>query len=377
MRVLVSTVPQDGHFNPLVPLARAIRDGGHEVAVATSAAYGPEVESAGLPHVAAGIPWLRPETVGDLFSTMDWPTGGDRQAFAMRELFVARLAPPMHRDLLEVIRHWKPDVLLRDAAEFGALLAANDEHLPCAATYFGNEPGYGAWLTALEALPPVARASWLDFVFTPRSWGALEGPAQPTTTRLAPPLFDRSGLEPPPSWLDELVDPVVYVTMGTAGFLWRRVLKQIIAVIGDLPIRAVVTVSRDSDPERFAAPPNVRIERYVPQSYLFPRCQAIVCHGGFGTLMGGLAAGIPVVVVPTGADHFVNAERCEALGLGRVVSGPDVDSVALRDAIQGVLGDPAYRARAQNLAREIKELPPVAEAVPILEGLVNRSQRPA
>ncbi len=49
MRVLFTALPLTGHFNPLVPIARAVRDAGHAVAFACPAGFAPVVEAAGFP----------------------------------------------------------------------------------------------------------------------------------------------------------------------------------------------------------------------------------------------------------------------------------------------------------------------------------------
>ena len=54
MRVLFSTTPLDGHFRPLLPLARALRARGHEIAFATAASWHPVVEAEGFEALAAG-----------------------------------------------------------------------------------------------------------------------------------------------------------------------------------------------------------------------------------------------------------------------------------------------------------------------------------
>ena len=55
MRVLFSTTAAYGHFHPLVPLARAFADGGHQVAFATAEAFGEQVERACFRVLAAGM----------------------------------------------------------------------------------------------------------------------------------------------------------------------------------------------------------------------------------------------------------------------------------------------------------------------------------
>ena len=125
-----------------------------------------------------------------------------------------------------------------------------------------------------------------------------------------------------PDWLSHLPDkPTVYFTLGTifnqeSGDLFDRVL----AGLRELPATVIVTVGRSLDPERFGPQPdNVHIERYIPQSLLLPHCDLVVNHGGSGSVIGALAHGLPLVVLPMGADQLPNAQRCEQLGVGVVL----------------------------------------------------------
>jgi UDP:flavonoid glycosyltransferase YjiC (YdhE family) len=85
----------------------------------------------------------------------------------------------------------------------------------------------------------------------------------------------------------------------------------------------------------------------------------MACHGGFGTVLGGLAAGVPLAVLPLFADQPYNAARVDAIGAGIALDGPE----GIADAVHALLEEPAYVARAWAVADEIRSLPPVDEAV--------------
>jgi UDP:flavonoid glycosyltransferase YjiC (YdhE family) len=87
----------------------------------------------------------------------------------------------------------------------------------------------------------------------------------------------------------------------------------------------------------------------------------MVCHGGSGTVVGGLAAGLPMVVVPLFADQPDNARCVAAAGLGLSVARDD--PAALASAIMAALGDEAMRARCAREAEAIRALPTVDEAL--------------
>jgi MGT family glycosyltransferase len=143
---------------------------------------------------------------------------------------------------------------------------------------------------------------------------------------------------------------------------------------GHEPIDLIVTVGRSVDPAAFGPlPANVHVEQYVPHSLLFVSVDAVVCHGGFNTVMGALTLGRPLVLAPLSADQPVHARRCAALGVGRVVDGQALDPAEIRAATRAVLEDPSYREAAQRIQREIAALPDIRAAADIAERAPTRA----
>jgi UDP:flavonoid glycosyltransferase YjiC (YdhE family) len=129
----------------------------------------------------------------------------------------------------------------------------------------------------------------------------------------------------------------------------------------------------DIDPAAWSTlPPNVHVERWVPQQDVLADAAAMVCHGGTGTVLGGPEAAVPMVVVPQFADQPDNADRVAAVGAGIVVGGGEAAPATageVRAAVNGVLTEPSYREAAGAIAGEIAALPPVDEAVGFLARL--------
>jgi UDP:flavonoid glycosyltransferase YjiC (YdhE family) len=109
----------------------------------------------------------------------------------------------------------------------------------------------------------------------------------------------------------------------------------------------------------------VRAERWVPQADVLPHAAAMVCHGGSGTVLGGLAAGVPLAVLPLFADQPDNARRVHELEAGIALDGPG----GIADAVRALLREDRYAARAAEVAGEVAALPSVDEAVAILQSL--------
>jgi UDP:flavonoid glycosyltransferase YjiC (YdhE family) len=112
----------------------------------------------------------------------------------------------------------------------------------------------------------------------------------------------------------------------------------------------------------------VHVARWVPQADVMPYAAAMICHGGSGTVRAGLAAGVPMAVLPLFADQPHNARRVTELGAGLTL---DRASRA-GDAVRWLLADPAYRKAAQRIAEATRRLPPVDTAVDAVHGLVAR-----
>ena len=161
--------------------------------------------------------------------------------------------------------------------------------------------------------------------------------------------------------------PLVYVTLGTL-FGWNMDLfRTAIAALADEPLDVVVTVGAAQDPAELGPlPQNTTVERFIPQAELLPGCSAVVHHGGCGTTFGALAHGLPQVVLPQGADNFINADLLEQAGAAVALQPDEVHAGSIRDAVRRVLGDAGYAAAGRRLATEIAAMPAPEEVAAAL-----------
>jgi UDP:flavonoid glycosyltransferase YjiC (YdhE family) len=100
----------------------------------------------------------------------------------------------------------------------------------------------------------------------------------------------------------------------------------------------------------------------------------MINHGGSGSVTGALAHGVPMVVLPMGADQPLNAARCEQLGVGIVLDAVVTTSDAVAEAVTAALDDPAYRVAAERIRDEIAGLPGPEAAIPLLARLHHRRE---
>jgi glycosyltransferase len=383
MRVLVSTTAGAGHLGPLVPFARALVTAGHEVVVAAPASFASSVEKAGFTHYPfADVP---EDELAAAFARIPGLSNHDANALVMTEVFGrmgARAALPGVRRLVE---QWRPDLVLREAAEFASCVVADTEGIPHAQVAVSLDSFENEFLAGLEG--PLADLGARSGVAGLRSSPRLS---------LLPPAFEgaaavasgathrfrddtQSGgpatAEALPDWWAGSSDPLVYVTFGTVAAaigLFPMLYQAVAAAVADLPVRVLITLGQAGDPEALGPlPANVHVERWWPQSDVMPHAAAMVGHGGFGTTLAGLAAGVPMVVVPLFADQPYNAARVEAVGAGVALEGGPAAVDGLADALRQVLDGDWHRAGAARIAEQIARLPPASDAVPLLEEIAG------
>jgi UDP:flavonoid glycosyltransferase YjiC (YdhE family) len=359
MRILFGFAGGNGHLQPLLPLAHAAAARGHAVAVTGRPHVLPE-DFEGFPAGAEPPDERRPLLRLD----------PEREERDFRDGFGGWIARERATTTREVAERWRPDVIVCDEGDFGSMIAAEALGIPhasvvvLAAGAFGRPAGLAERLDATRAehgLPPDPSLAMLDrhlvIAPVPPSFHARGG-----TTPMRPfPVVPPTPTTP----------PTVYFTLGTifnteSGDLFTRVLSG----VRHLPVDLVVTVGPAIDPRELGEqPPNVRVERYVPQATLLPRCSAVISHAGSGTVIGALAHGVPMVLVPMGADQPANAERCAALGVGVTLDALDSTPSDAADALHTVLTDPSYRTAASALRAETAAMPTPEEVLVLLEAL--------
>jgi len=389
MRVLFTTHPAAGHFHPQVPLAHALAAAGHEVAFACSPAFLPTVEAAGFRCFPAGLAWLEAE-IEATFTELRALAGVEWGEWVNTHVFAGAAAEALARDVLALSDHWLPDLIVRDGVEFGGCLAAEILGLPHAIggfCFFGP-PGierdiFGAPLAALRTtfgLPPDPdlhmHERYLSLVPTIPGFVGPEQAVAPVVHFLRPVPFDQSGDERLPDWVASLpAGPTVYASLGTIFNRSPGLFAAILAGLREEPLNLILTVGRNQDPADFGSQPgNVRIARYVPQTLLLPYCDLVVTHGGFNSVQAALSQGVPLVIMPLGADQPLNAAACAAMGVGRVIEPEEQTPGMIRAMVRAVLTDPTCRANAERVRDEMAALPGLEYAVALLERLERDKQ---
>jgi UDP:flavonoid glycosyltransferase YjiC (YdhE family) len=119
----------------------------------------------------------------------------------------------------------------------------------------------------------------------------------------------------------------------------------------------------------------VAFEPFVPMHDLLADIDLVVCHGGAGTVLGVLATGLPMVVVPQGADQSMHADRAANAGAAIQLLADDFTPEAVAQAVDTVLSTASYRNNARRIANQIAAMPSPEELVTTLVADFLASQR--
>jgi hypothetical protein len=350
VRVLFASTHGAGHFGPLVPFIEASRRNGHEVLVVGP----PTLDPGSYPFRAGGSP--PEEELQSIWGGMPSQPPGQGDVIVVGTVFARLNVEAMLPALRAAIEEWQPDLVLREPNEYASALAAELHGVPHArvaiSLALAEEGSLAIAAPALEdALPGLVDAIAASPYLTcfPASVDRAPFPVR----RFRVPDAAPSG--PLGDWWPGDERPLVYLTFGSVAAAFPALAgayRRALDAVAELPVRVLLTVGRELDVG--PVPANAHVEQWVPQADVLAQASAVVCHGGSGTTLGALAAGLPLVVVPLFADQPYNAIRVAAVGAGVVAALDDV-----RAATERVLADERYRTAAGEVADEMRSLPPV------------------
>lgn len=369
MRVLFASTAGAGHVNPMLPWIAAVRRAGHEAMVVVPPEAIPLVANSGAEVRAGASP--DKAAAAEAWQKVSELSLAEAQRYIPGEIFCGLNSTAMLPPVRAAISEYRPDLVLRDSLEYASAAAADEAGTPHAriAVSLASPLTDAAAEAALESLRHGLLEAIVTSPYLTRFPASLDESVYPMTLRYRAPRPDPAPL---PDWWHGSSRPLVYVTFGTVApqrpELHGAFHAALCAVAG-LPVRVLLTVGHDLDVAAFGPlPDNVHCEPWVDQDQALACAAAVLSHGGSGTVLGAVAAGVPQVILPMFADQPANARTIAAAGAGISLESEEnkssplrrvsVDEApAIRQAIHRAVTDDMLAARARALKIEMASLP--------------------
>jgi hypothetical protein len=300
------------------------------------------------------------EEVANIWAQVETMRHDEVESLVIGEIFCRLNSGALLPVMRATCADWMPDLVLRDPTEFASAVAAEERGIPHVRVGHGLASGEAVSLqvaaASLQGFRPAVDERIAESTYLTLFPEVLdESPFSDTRRYRLPTKRPDAGRLP--DWWPGNLDPLVYVTFGTVVPTMTSMVplyRAVLDAVAGMPVRVLLTVGRVFDVAQLGVPPsNVRIERWVDQADVMADAVLVVCHGGAGTTLGALSAGVPLVVFPLFADQAANAACVARAGAGVAVNARGAaaaqrsiesdDAASLRTAIlqslEGIPGE--------------------------------------
>jgi len=428
-RFLFSCWSFPGHFYPSLAVALALRAQGHECAFYSGPRAARVLQDENIPHFAFRN--IDEDTLYEIVfgsehaRSVDWR--GTPQFIKMGRQWMLDTIPQQVTDLQQAMADWRPDVLITDPTFWGPLLVLWEKYeIPVAILTIGccmlpgpDAPPFGLglppprnWHTRLLSwvatrgtdimaagfrrhaneirrqygLPPL-ETSVTQFTGTVPLYLVPCTPEfdyqrrdlPPSVHYVGPCVWTKPRHEPPADWLQQLPHdrPWVHATEGTIHVQEPLVLRAAAQGLANLPMYVILSTGGNREPADLnigPIAPNVRAVRWVSHSELLPQLDLMITTGGAATTLATLAAGVPMIIIPTEWDKPEMAQRAVATGAALRLSPKNCSPARLRAAVEHILSTPSFRQNARRMAEIFARYRGPAAAAELLEELAGLSR---
>lgn len=411
-RILILTAGSQGDVQPYIALGKGLKQAGFEVLLATDPSFSTWVTDHALEFAPLNAPFAQ------LIHT-----DAGKAALVGKKSFSFQQMMPMLRQMLddawEVARQYHPDAVIYHAKPLAGYHIADKLGIPgflamalpiysptrvFANPIFGGGD-YGGFLNFLS-YTMFFQASLLPYRRFINQWRQEKlglAPDRDETTLRSRPVpklygYSRHLLPIPGDWdessivtgywfLDSSSDwqppadlvaflesgsPPVYIGFGSmASQNANQTTQLVINAIQQSGQRAILATGWGSL-SASEVPETIHLLQSAPHDWLFPRCCAVVHHGGAGTTGAGLRAGKPTIICPFFGDQPFWGKCAFQAGVGfRPLPYKHLTASNLAQAIRSVTQDTAMQQQASALGEKIRAEDGVRQAIEIIRSSCN------
>lgn len=363
-RISFIPLPETGHINPTLKLAKQLAQRGHQVSYLGIPDFEEHVRSLGLGF----IPTL----------TSVAPKGTLKRLAEQRvNLYDAlfREKEPPRRELAAAIEALRTDLLLVDIVLQDLTLVARAAGIPCAVLSTSLDQPRLNFIDGVRRDPAEDHSL---LVLCPRVFDLPEVPSREGRHYLEASI-DLERREPDGFPWERLDGsrPLVYCSLGShpqdyekSEELFQAVLDaarqrpgwQLVLAAGQAYIGS--PIFRD-------VPPNVVAVEWVPQLAVLKKAAVMITHGGLGTVKECIYFSVPMVVFPMAFDQPENALRIARHGLGLPGNVRNLSAAHVLHLVDRVLADPRFPAKTAAMSSVFQELETSGMGARVVEELLN------
>ena len=420
--ILACVVPAPGHISPMLAVAQHLNSTGHSVTILTGDVFKDKVIAAGLDFVPlTGIANFDYRRLEDFFPDKRNLRDMDLMIHYFKHVFGDTI-PDQDRCIRQIMARRAVDLILTDVPYLGTLpllLGAENKRPPIVgcgivpmvmrSTDFGPhskpdttpeglrqnkkanrqfEAAFGPATYHINAVlarcgaPPMPHfvldsLYLLPDLFLQFTGEAFEYPRSdmPDTVRFVGPVLPRPSDDfNEPAWWNDLdrSRPVVLVTQGTIANLdFNELIQPTLSALADEDVLVIAATGRP-DNESIVVPSNARVESFVPFDRLLPKVDVFVTNGGYGAVHQALSFGIPIVIAGETEDKAWVSARVDWSGAGISLGTQNPSQSQIRNAVQAVLTESRFRARAQVIRQNFKKYNAPGAIAQAVESLIGQ-----
>jgi MGT family glycosyltransferase len=420
-KIIVVTVPAEGHFNPFVPIITKLVQNGHEVICFAGRKFQKRVENTGATFLPPPLKWdTSIQETYDVF-----PELRNKSGLAQLKLYIKLVmfdpVPDLIKELKDSIENYQPDLIISDSflivgswvTEFYNIPSVRISVLPLSIPG-KNIPPFGLGLLPGKSLFSKLRNNILRWLFNKLLFIHIQKYCEEIRKRIGlPPLgisfvkkeFENANLflhtsipnfeypreefptifhfigpiiTPPninykkPEWWSEIEKDitVVLINQGTVSKDYDDLILPAIEALKNEKIIVIAVPVIDGG--ILNLPKNVHTEFYIPFGNLLPYVDLLITNGGFGGTQNALAFGIPIIIAGATEDKMEVAARLEYSGAGINLRNQKPTSKNILKAYRKIMSDHSYKQKAKELKEQYAKFDAPNLATNMIEELIEK-----
>lgn len=395
-KILFVNMPAHGHANPTFPLVSAFVKAGHTVDYLITEDFRKKVEYCG----ATLIPYYKPVKmdINDVFNALK----DIRKIFKEMNIKMKELAPKydvvvaggMNPTVAKFEKEIKTPVIFCSAVflQNGKTikhLFKKSKGIPSAINFIAHHTKvrklfsrsiaslvFGIGINDLLTMFS-PQSTTLNVVFTSKYFQPEQATFNDKCLFIGPtPTISIKDDSFPISKLEKSKKKIIYATLGTIYNNWIGFFKNIIEAFKDSEYLVVMSTGNKERLKQIGyIPENFIVRDFVPQAEVLKHADLFIAHGGMGSVSDGMYLGVPMILVPLGADQFFNSYRLQELGAGKVLKKSEVTAENLRREVKLVLENKSFKAGVKKVQESFNNAGGPDRAVREVEEILNRLRR--